>query len=30
MHRGRVLADGPISQIERDERVRDVYLGRSA
>jgi urea transport system ATP-binding protein len=30
MHRGRVLADGPISEIERDERVRDVYLGRSA
>jgi len=30
LHRGRVLADGTISEIERDETVRDVYLGRSA
>jgi len=30
MHRGRILADGTIAQIERDERVRDVYLGRTA
>jgi urea ABC transporter ATP-binding protein UrtD len=30
MHRGRVLADGVIADIERNETVRDVYLGRSA
>jgi urea transport system ATP-binding protein len=30
LHRGRVLADGTIAEIERDETVRDVYLGRSA
>jgi urea transport system ATP-binding protein len=29
LHRGRVLADGTIADIERDETVRDVYLGRS-
>ncbi len=29
LHRGRVLADGTIAEIERDETVRDVYLGRS-
>jgi urea transport system ATP-binding protein len=28
LHRGKVLASGPIDQVERDERVRDVYLGR--
>jgi len=28
MHRGKVLTSGPIAQIEADERVRDVYLGR--
>jgi urea transport system ATP-binding protein len=30
LHRGRVLADGTIAQIERNEAVRDVYLGRSS
>jgi urea ABC transporter ATP-binding protein UrtD len=29
MHRGRILATGPIDRIERDETVRDVYLGRT-
>jgi urea ABC transporter ATP-binding protein UrtD len=28
LHRGSVLASGPIDEVERDERVRDVYLGR--
>ncbi len=28
LHRGRVLASGTIDVLERDERVRDVYLGR--
>jgi urea transport system ATP-binding protein len=30
MHRGRVLTTGPIERIEKDERVRDIYLGRRA
>jgi urea ABC transporter ATP-binding protein UrtD len=29
LHRGRVLADGTIAEIERNETVRDVYLGRA-
>lgn len=28
LHRGRVLASGTIDVVERDDRVRDVYLGR--
>jgi urea transport system ATP-binding protein len=28
LHRGRVLASGRIDEVEQDERVRDVYLGR--
>jgi branched-chain amino acid transport system ATP-binding protein/urea transport system ATP-binding protein len=28
MHQGRILAEGPFEAIERDETVRDVYLGR--
>ena len=30
LHRGRVLADGAIAEIERNQTVRDVYLGRSS
>jgi urea transport system ATP-binding protein len=29
LHRGRVLAEGGIADMERNEIVRDVYLGRS-
>lgn len=29
LHQGRVLASGSIEEIERNETVRDVYLGRS-
>ncbi len=29
MHRGRVLVSGSISDVEADETVRDVYLGRT-
>lgn len=29
MHRGRVLTSGPIDEIEADDTVRDVYLGRT-
>ena len=28
MHQGRILAEGPFEDIERNEMVRDVYLGR--
>ena len=28
LHEGRVLAEGPMSQIQNDERVIEVYLGR--
>ena len=28
LHEGRVLAEGPLSQIQNDERVIEVYLGR--
>jgi urea ABC transporter ATP-binding protein UrtD len=28
MHQGQILADGPFETIERNEMVRDVYLGR--
>ena len=28
LHEGRVLAEGPLSQIQSDERVIEVYLGR--
>jgi ABC-type uncharacterized transport system ATPase subunit len=28
LHQGAILANGPFEQIQRDERVRDVYLGR--
>ena len=28
MHQGKVLAEGRLSEIERDEAVRRVYLGQ--
>jgi urea ABC transporter ATP-binding protein UrtD len=28
MHQGQILADGPFEDIERNDTVRDVYLGR--
>jgi urea transport system ATP-binding protein len=27
MHMGKLLAEGPISEIETNARVREVYLG---
>jgi urea transport system ATP-binding protein len=29
LHEGRVLCEGPVDQIQKDERVMEVYLGRS-
>jgi urea transport system ATP-binding protein len=29
LHEGRVLCEGPVDQVQQDERVREVYLGRS-
>lgn len=28
LHQGRVIADGPFRDIEEDETIRDIYLGR--
>jgi ABC-type uncharacterized transport system ATPase subunit len=28
LHQGRVIGEGPFEAIERNELVRDVYLGR--
>jgi branched-chain amino acid transport system ATP-binding protein len=28
LHQGRVIAEGPFSEIERNHTVRDIYLGR--
>jgi urea transport system ATP-binding protein len=28
LHQGRVLCEGPVEQVQRDPRVREVYLGR--
>ena len=28
MHQGRIIADGAFAEIENDQLVRDVYLGR--
>jgi ABC-type uncharacterized transport system ATPase subunit len=28
LHQGRVIAEGPFGEIERDHTVRDIYLGR--
>jgi len=29
LHEGGVLCEGSVDQVQRDERVREVYLGRS-
>ena len=29
LHEGSVLCEGPVDQVQQDERVREVYLGRS-
>ena len=29
LHEGQVLCEGPVEQIQKDERVMEVYLGRS-
>jgi len=29
LHEGSVLCEGPVDQVQRDERVMEVYLGRS-
>ncbi len=29
LHEGQVLCEGPVDQVQRDERVMEVYLGRS-
>lgn len=29
MHMGRLLAEGPITEVERDSKVREVYLGEA-
>jgi urea transport system ATP-binding protein len=29
LHEGRVLCEGPVEQVQKDERVMEVYLGRS-
>ena len=28
LHQGRIIADGPFGEIERNATVRDIYLGR--
>jgi urea transport system ATP-binding protein len=28
MHRGRVLCDGTLAEVENDARVQNIYLGR--
>ena len=30
MHMGRLLAQGPMHEVEKDQRVREVYLGTEA
>jgi urea transport system ATP-binding protein len=29
LHEGRVLCEGSVDRVQQDERVREVYLGRS-
>jgi urea transport system ATP-binding protein len=29
LHEGSVLCEGPVEQVQKDERVMEVYLGRS-
>ena len=29
LHEGGVLCEGPVDKIQKDERVMEVYLGRS-
>jgi urea transport system ATP-binding protein len=29
LHEGQVLCEGPVEQVQQDERVMEVYLGRS-
>ena len=29
LHEGSVLCEGPVDQVQQDERVLEVYLGRS-
>jgi urea transport system ATP-binding protein len=29
LHEGRVLCEGSVDEVQGDERVREVYLGRS-
>ena len=29
LHEGQVLCEGPVDQVQQDERVREVYPGRS-
>jgi urea transport system ATP-binding protein len=29
LHEGRVLCEGPVEQVQKDERVMEVYIGRS-
>jgi urea transport system ATP-binding protein len=29
MHEGKILSEGSVQEVQSDERVREVYLGRS-
>ena len=29
LHEGRILSEGSVEQVQADDRVREVYLGRS-
>jgi urea transport system ATP-binding protein len=29
MHEGKILSEGSVDEVQSDERVREVYLGRS-